>query len=226
MQRKFSGLSVENSSRGMNTRGIVSHDSREGMQTYYLDREKEQSEYQPVAEIKPKNKAGQRFTIGLMWLDGVLMISEMSLHGVMLGGLILSASMAVIFQKQINELFRKWEKKGRKYRINIYGILFALLSVVFMLDFAAAPANAQFFQQAQDWITNTGFGGALNPDTGATVVGIFNILRILFLLYIAVSVVNVIQAVRRDEDWASAARTPLIILVGVFGADFLTTLIT
>jgi hypothetical protein len=210
----------------MNTRGILSHETSLGMQTYYLNREKEQSEYQSVAVMKPKNKVAERGTIALMWLDGVLMISEMSLHGVMLGGLILSASMAVMFQKQINELFRKWDNKGRSYRINIYGILFALLSLVFMLDFAAAPANAQFFQQAQDWITNTGFGGALNPDTQDTVVGIFNILRILFLLYIAVSVVNVIQAVRRDEDWASAARTPLIILVGVFGADFLTTLIT
>lgn len=196
------------------------------MQTYYLDREKEQSEYGSVPVVKPKNKAAQRVTIGLMWVNGVLMISEMSLHGVMLGGLILSASMAVIFQKQLNELVNQWDKKGRKYRINIYGILFAILSLVFMLDFAAAPANAQFFQQAQNWITTTGFGGALNPDTAATVVGIFNILRILFLLYVAVSVVNVIQAVRRDEDWASAARTPLIILVGVFGADFLTTLIT
>ncbi|MBD2498354.1 hypothetical protein H6G75_29145 [Nostoc sp. FACHB-280] len=176
--------------------------------------------------MKPKNKVAQMVTIGLMWVNGVLMISEMSLHGVMLGGLILSASMAVIFQKQINELVNLWDKKGRSYRINIYGILFAILSLVFMLDFAAAPANAQFFQQAQNWITTTGFGGALNPDTAATVVGIFNILRILFLLYVAVSVVNVIQAVRRDEDWASAARTPLIILVGVFGADFLTTLIT
>ncbi|BCL39623.1 hypothetical protein NSMS1_60700 (plasmid) [Nostoc sp. MS1] len=94
-----------------------------------------------------------------------------------------------------------------------------------MLDFASAPAQAQFFQNAQQWITNTGFNGALNGDTAATVTNIFNILRILFLLYIAVSVVNVIQAVRRDEDWASAARTPLVVLTGVFAADFLTTLI-
>jgi hypothetical protein len=94
-----------------------------------------------------------------------------------------------------------------------------------MLDFASAPAQAQFFQNAQQWITNTGFAGAANGDTANTVTSIFNILRILFLLYIAVSVVNVIQAVRRDEDWASAARTPLVVLTGVFAADFLTTLI-
>ncbi|BAT56742.1 hypothetical protein NOS3756_57540 (plasmid) [Nostoc sp. NIES-3756] len=195
------------------------------MQTYYLDREEEISDYEVTPRIRRRNKAVESTTVGLMWVNGVLMVSSMSLHGIMLGGLILAGAMAVVFQSKINELLTKLEKKQRKYGINIYAILFALLTVVFMLDFASAPAQAQFFQNAQQWITNTGFAGAANADTAATITGIFNILRILFLLYIAVSVVNVIQAVRRDEDWASAARTPLVVLTGVFAADFLTTLI-
>jgi hypothetical protein len=197
------------------------------MQTYYPDREEEvASEHEEVpSRIRRRNKAVESTTVGLMWVNGVLMVLSMSLHGVMLGGLILTGAMAVVFQKQVNELLTKFEKKQRKYGINIYAILFMLLTIVFMLDFASAPAQAQFFQNAQQWITNTGFAGAANADTAATITGIFNILRILFLLYIAVSVVNVIQAVRRDEDWASAARTPLVVLTGVFAADFLTTLI-
>ncbi|MBD2254745.1 hypothetical protein [Nostoc parmelioides] len=196
------------------------------MQTYYLDREEETSDYKEApSKIRRRNKAVESTTAGLMWVNGVLMVSSMSLHGIMLGGLILAGAMAVVFQSKINELLTKLEKKQRKYGINIYAILFAMLTLIFMLDFASAPAQAQFFQNAQQWITNTGFAGAANADTAATITGIFNILRILFLLYIAVSVVNVIQAVRRDEDWASAARTPLVVLTGVFAADFLTTLI-
>ncbi|RCJ19066.1 hypothetical protein A6770_32305 [Nostoc minutum NIES-26] len=49
------------------------------MQTYYLDRE------------KGRNKVGQSTTVALMWLNGVLMLLEMSLHGLMLGGLIICA---------------------------------------------------------------------------------------------------------------------------------------
>lgn len=190
------------------------------METYYLDTE------QTTSKVRKRNKLLEGSTLALMWLNGVLMILEMSLHGLMLGGLILCASMVVLFQNQINEFLAKSEKKQRKYGINIYAILFALLTIVFLLDFSAAPANAQFFQAAEDWVKQTGFANAGNTDTIGTVTGIFNILRILFLLYIAVSVVNVIQAVRRDEDWASASRTPLVILTGVFAADFLTTLIT
>lgn len=197
------------------------------MQTYsYLDREYASSEQKPAPSMmRRRNKATSSGTVALMWLNATLMISEMTVHGLMLGGLIISAALSVTFQKQIANFLAKLDKTQRKYGVNIYAILFTLLSFVFVMSFATAPAQAQFFQSAQDWITNTGFNGALNADTAATIVGIFNILRILFLLYIAVSVVNVIQAVRRDEDWASASRTPLVILTGVFAADFLTTLI-
>jgi hypothetical protein len=172
-----------------------------------------------------RNKTVETITLGLMWLNSVLMLLSMSLHGVMLGGLILAGAMAVVFQSQINELLTKFEKKQRKYGVNIYAILFAMLTVVFLVDFASAPAHAQFFQQAETWIRTSGFANNNNTDTNRVITGVFNILRILFLLYIAVSVVNVIQAVRRDEDWASAARTPLVVLTGVFAADFLTALI-
>ncbi|YAF99134.1 MAG: hypothetical protein AB3A66_30005 (plasmid) [Nodularia sp. CChRGM 3473] len=193
----------------------------------YLDREDLSSEYQSALPmgIRRRNRALETSTLALMGLNGTLMLLEMSLHGLILGGLLISAAAIVLFQEQVTDFIAKVDKKQRKYKVNIYAILFCFLSFAFVLDFSTAPASAQFFNTAENWITTTGFNGALNANTTATVVGIFNILRILFLLYIAVSVVNVIQAVRRDEDWASASRTPLIILTGVFAADFLTTLI-
>ncbi|OKH14696.1 hypothetical protein FACHB389_35865, partial [Nostoc calcicola FACHB-389] len=57
-------------------------------------------------------------------------------------------------------------------------------------------------------------------DTAVSLI--FNILRALFLLYIAISLVGVINAVRKDEDWQSIARTPLLVVVAVTIADVLT----
>ena len=51
---------------------------------------------------------------------------------------------------------------------------------------------------------------------------VFNVLRAVYLLYIAVSLIGVINAVRKDEDWQSIARTPLLVVVAVTIADVLT----
>jgi hypothetical protein len=48
------------------------------------------------------------------------------------------------------------------------------------------------------------------------------VLRAIYLLYIAISLVGVINAVRKDEDWQSIARTPLLVVVAVTIADVLT----
>jgi hypothetical protein len=48
----------------------------------------------------------------------------------------------------------------------------------------------------------------------------------LFLLYVAISLVKVINAARQDKDWATIARTPLVIIIAVTAGDILTTLIT
>ena len=47
-------------------------------------------------------------------------------------------------------------------------------------------------------------------------------LRAIYLLYIAVSLIGVINAVRKDEDWQSIARVPLLVVVAVTVADVLT----
>ena len=50
----------------------------------------------------------------------------------------------------------------------------------------------------------------------------FNVLRALYLLYIAVALIGVVNAVRKDEDWQTVARTPLLVVVAVTIADVLT----
>ncbi|MBW4615257.1 MAG: hypothetical protein KME21_18670 [Desmonostoc vinosum HA7617-LM4] len=107
-------------------------------------------------------------------------------------------------------------------------LLLQILAVVvilslFWLDYFAAPAQAQFFKKAEDFFKNTLTQGATtNSNSQAAVSLVFNVLRALYLLYIAVSLIGVINAVRKDEDWQSVARTPLLVVVAVTVADILT----
>jgi hypothetical protein len=102
----------------------------------------------------------------------------------------------------------------------------AMVLSFFWLDYFASPAQAQFFGEAEKFFKKTlanNEGSTANNDGGNAAVSlIFNILRALFLLYIAISLVGVINAVRKDEDWQSIARTPLLVVVAVTIADVLT----
>lgn len=99
----------------------------------------------------------------------------------------------------------------------------ALILSLFWLDCLAFPAQAQFFGKAENFFKTTLTQGSENNGGGQAAVSlIFNVLRGIFLLYIAISLVGVINAVRKDEDWQSVARTPLLVVVAVTIADVLT----
>lgn len=95
---------------------------------------------------------------------------------------------------------------------------------LFWLDYLATPAQAQFFKRAEDFFKNNLSQGTTTNASGTqTAVSlIFNVLRGIYLLYIAVSLIGVINAVRKDEDWQSIARTPLLVVLAVTIADVLT----
>jgi hypothetical protein len=172
-----------------------------------------------------RKKVIEGSTIGLMGVTGALMILEMSVHNIMLGGLMIAGAIAVAIPKQTQALLTNFEKLQRKWGVNLYAILFAFLSVIFLLDFASAPSQAQFFNNAQTWM-NGAFGNAGNGQTQAVIELFFNVLRGLFLLYVGISLVRIVQAARNDEDWQTLARTPLIIVLSVFVGDLVTGLIT
>ncbi|MBN3923000.1 hypothetical protein [Nostoc sp. NMS4] len=97
----------------------------------------------------------------------------------------------------------------------------AIVLSLYWLDWFAAPAQAQFFGEAEKFFKKT--LTANNAGASDTPVSlIFNVLRAIYLLYIAISLVGVINAVRKDEDWQSIARTPLLVVVAVTIADVLT----
>ncbi|WP_414756436.1 hypothetical protein [Anabaena sp. CCY 9910] len=175
----------------------------------------------------PKNDIGKKGTLSLMGVTGVLMIAEMSVHNILMGGFMIGAAMIITLPKQSQALFTNFDKIQRKYGVNLYAVLFALLAVVCVLDFASAPANAQFFNGAQTWMKTafTPASGGAGTTIGTVIDLFFNVLRGLFLLYVGISLVKIIQAARADEDWQSLSRTPLIIVLAVFCGDLITTLI-
>ncbi|HEY9802173.1 MAG TPA: hypothetical protein V6D25_17565 [Leptolyngbyaceae cyanobacterium] len=180
-----------------------------------------------TATLRPvSNERAKNSTLALMGVTGVAMIAEMSIHNILLGGLMIGAAMIIALPKQANYLFTNFDKVQRKYGVNLYAILFALLAVIFVLDFASAPAQAQFFQNAQNWMKDAfSTSGGNNTQIGQVIDLFFNVLRGLFLLYVGISLVRIIQAARNDEDWQSLSRTPLIIVLAVFVGDIITGLI-
>jgi hypothetical protein len=112
----------------------------------------------------------------------------------------------------------------KRWRILLQILIPVVILSLFWLDYLATPAQAQFFKRAEDFFKNNLTQGTTTNASGTqTAVSlIFNVLRGIYLLYIAVSLIGVINAVRKDEDWQSIARTPLLVVLAVTIADVLT----
>lgn len=110
---------------------------------------------------------------------------------------------------------RGWRGSGKMAYLGLLGMLcFALLNSF------VRPAQAQFLGNAETFF-ETSFGGAI-----PAVDLIFNVLRGIYILYLAISLVNIFNSIRDDENWVAAAKTPLLVVLGVTVTDILTTFIT
>lgn len=89
---------------------------------------------------------------------------------------------------------------------------------------AAMPSSALFFQAAQDYVQQIfSVNGAIGVDIFIPLI--FGVLRIIFIIYIGIALVRVINGFRNDEDWSTAARIPLIVVLCVVIGDALSTMI-
>jgi hypothetical protein len=171
-------------------------------------------------EVMPvkRQQSNRTHTIGLLLAAAtVILVIEISIHRLIFSSLVLLTAIAIAFPKQSNLVLTNFDTLQRKLGIKLYGLAFTLLGTIFLLDLTTAPAQAQFLNNAQQWMQ-----GAF-PNIDATIVElVFNVLRALFLLYLAISLVRIINAARQDEDWQQLARTPLIILITVVMGDILT----
>ncbi|MEB3218982.1 MAG: hypothetical protein VKN72_22480 [Nostocales cyanobacterium 94392] len=130
---------------------------------------------------------------------------------------LISGAAAITWRQQLEALFKGITKFSYRYKIT--SSVLTVLGTFLLLDAFSTPVQAQFFQNAETWMSGQ-FAGA-----DEAIVLSFNVLRGLFILYLGISLVKVIQAARNDEDWQNLARTPMIILIAVTVGDILTNLI-
>ncbi|MFH7027923.1 MAG: hypothetical protein ACHBN1_21625 [Heteroscytonema crispum UTEX LB 1556] len=146
-------------------------------------------------------------------------LSVVSLNSPILLFCLLFGSLSAIVIQQVGQQVNL----PRRSLILLQILAVAVILSLFWLDYFAFPAQAQFFKKAEDFFKNNLTQGlTATGNTQAAVSLVFNVLRALYLLYIAVSLIGVINAVRKDEDWQSVARTPLLVVVAVTIADVLT----
>ena len=132
-------------------------------------------------------------------------------------GILISGVVAIAWRTRLEALLKAITKFSKRYKITSSAL--TVLGTFLLLDALSTPAQAQFFQNAETWMSGQ-FAGA-----DEAIVLSFNVLRGLFILYLGISLVKVIQAARNDEDWQNLARTPMIILIAVTVGDILTNLI-
>lgn len=147
-------------------------------------------------------------------------LSVISLKSPILLFCLLVGSLITIIIQQIGQQVHL----PKRWLILLQILAVAIVLSLFWLDYFAVPAQAQFFKRAEDFFKlNLTTQGDTAGNNGTQAVSlIFNVLRAVYLLYIAVSLVGVINAVRKDEDWQTIARTPLLVVVAVTIADVLT----
>ncbi len=147
-------------------------------------------------EVMPlkRQQSNRTHTIGLLLAAATVILSiEISIHRLIFSSLVLLTAIAIAFPKQSNAVLTKVDTLQRKLGIKLYGLAFTLLGTIFLLDLTTAPAQAQFLNNAQQWMQ-----GAF-PNIDTTIVElVFNVLRALFLLYLAISLVRIINAARQD----------------------------
>ncbi|MBD2778227.1 hypothetical protein [Iningainema tapete] len=182
-----------------------------------------EEEYGYSVPVRRKRTWKESSTIaGLMVVGTGLMIVDISINNMLMASLAFGTAIIALLPKEANSLLTNFERMQRKYGVNIYTVLFCLVGTIFMLDFATAPANAQFMNNAETFFKNASYF----PNINTQVIGfIFAVLRGLFLIYLGIGLVRVVQAARNDEDWQTIARTPIIVAITVVVGDILAGLV-
>jgi hypothetical protein len=116
-------------------------------------------------------------------------------------------------------LQRRYSQTLRQMRLSpvmVTGCLIGFLGGAAVVFSIADPANAQFFANTEEFLTE--IAGGANGDFAGVIVIIMQTIRALFLIYMIFGLVQVINAVRQGEEWKDLAKTPfLILMIGVLG---------
>lgn len=151
-----------------------------------------------------------------------LLVLDVSLQQpslLIMGGLM---ALVCVVSDQINKLLPQIKSSKKipfawvSWRVLALGVIGAF----FLLNELSVPASAQFLLGAQSFFEES------FPQAGEAIPLTFNVIRGIYLIYLAVALVGVINQVRQEDDWKTAARTPALIVFVVTVADVLAALIT
>lgn len=162
----------------------------------------------------------------LIGVATVSLLFDASLRGILFSTLLVACAIGIIsaasLKLKLNHLAR-WSRKTRLRRLAFTSLPSLVILVAYILtDLTLAPAQAQFLQNAETFIT-TLLAGSNVPAT--LVPLIFGVLRAIFVIYIAIAVIRVLAAARNDDDWTTLARTPLIIVMAIVIGDLMANLV-
>ncbi|MEM6255059.1 MAG: hypothetical protein AAF821_19255 [Cyanobacteria bacterium P01_D01_bin.156] len=162
----------------------------------------------------------------LLGVATVSLLFDASFRGILFSTLLVACAIGLIgatsLEVSLNQLAR-WSRKTRLRRLALTSLPSLVLLVAYILtDLTLAPAQAQFLQNAETFIT-TLLAGSNVPATMVPLI--FGVLRAIFVIYIAIAVIRVLVAARNDDDWTTLARTPLIIVMAIVIGDLMANLV-
>ena len=176
-----------------------------GWTFYFLDLSK---------KIEPKIYDWFLAVIGLLIIDIAVFPS---LTGFAILGLISIGSVTVICRDKSFFIFDIINRFA--YKRIIANIAYIMGGTLCVLDALSTPANALFLKGAEDFMKKS------FKDVDDAIALTFNVLRGLVLIYLAIALIDVVGKMQRNEDWQTAARTPLIVLMVVVIGDVISDLI-
>lgn len=120
----------------------------------------------------------------------------------------------LLYPHLVSDLHIRFNRACRKCgwsSSSILGLVFGLTIATAFFISSAAPAHALFYKAAEEFMKTKVFTGVQGADTmiGLTV----NVLRAIFVIYIGIAVVSVVQKMQQGDDWQTAARIPLVVLL-------------
>lgn len=141
----------------------------------------------------------------LIGVATVSLLLDASFKGILFSTLLVACAIGMIgatsLKLKLNGLAR-WSRKTRFRRLALTSLPSLVLLVAYILtDLTLAPAQAQFLQNAEDFVA-TLFAGSNVPATMVPLI--FGVLRAIFVIYIAIAVIRVLVAARNDDDWVRA----------------------
>jgi hypothetical protein len=168
--------------------------------------------------VKLSSPGGWLSTSNLLIAASILFAAKMLTCAPGFLGVAVIGLATVLAWSQFKNLRGRWRWAARFLTV----IITSSLTAVWLATNVVEPAHAQFLYQAEQFFLTKilpGVSGTGQAGGTSVISIIFNVMRALYILYLAVALIGVVNAVRQDEDWQTAARTPLLIFVCITAAD-------